>query len=150
MILGALVSAAGGATVIDMPAAPSAARPGIAQPEPSETADAPTLGDVALQRYARTRHAPAYTSLVSPAWRGWPYGRFGFGYGIQPSWGWGWNWGWNWGRNWGWNWRWHGWGYPYCGGWGFRYPYWGGYRFRPPIWGPRWRGARIAFRGRWR
>jgi hypothetical protein len=136
LTIGGVVSAAG-AVVIDMPPSPAVARIGADPTEPSGTAPPQELGDVALQRYARARHEPSYTHPASPAWWGWPYGRFWYGYGLAPSWGWGW----------------FGWGRPYHGfslhrcGYGFRQPYGGGSRFRVPYRGARWRGARFTFRG---
>ena len=124
LVLGGVVSATGGATIIDMPAAPHAARSGDEVQEPSESAPAKTPGEVALDRYAGERCTPAYTSMASSAWWGWPYGRYGYGYGAYPYRGWGWGWPWGWGRGW--------------YGWGFRSPYFG-YRRH---------GTGLSFRGR--
>jgi hypothetical protein len=146
LVLGGVVSATGGATIIDMPAPPAAARSGDEVQEPPESAPAKTLGEVALDRYGGQRYTPAYTSMSSPAWWGWPYGRYGFGYGAITNWGWGWPRGW--GRGW------NAWGFPYSGfsscwgGWGFGSPFIGGYRFRPLHFGHRWRGTGLSFRGR--
>ncbi|MHC4767713.1 MAG: hypothetical protein ACYTEI_03250 [Planctomycetota bacterium] len=151
LVLGGVVSAAGGATVIDMPAAPSAARSGGEVQETSAGATEGTLGEVALDRFARRRGTPAFTSMASPDGWGWPFGRYGFGYGAFPNWGWGWGWGWGWPRGWGRGWN--AWGFPYSGfspcwgGWGFRSPFIGGRRLRHTHLGQRWRGTGRSARG---
>lgn len=72
LVLGGVVSATGGATIVDMPPPPTpAARSGDA-----------------LDRYAGQRGTPAYTSMASPARWGWPYGRYG--HGAYPYWSPGW------------------------------------------------------------
>ena len=98
-----------GAVVIDMPAPPASAETDATQPAGAEPA--PTLGQVALYRYARVRSWPTFTS-PGFGW-GWPLGRrwFGYGYGW-PYWNGGW-WGPGWGPGWGaWGcgWGWGGWG----------------------------------------
>jgi hypothetical protein len=141
VVLGGVVSATGGATVIDMPAAPRTDRSSAEVREPSERATAKTPGEVALDRFARQRSTPAYTSMASPGGWGWPYGRYGYGYGFgfgaHAHWGWGWPRGW--GRGW------YGWGSPFGG---FS-PIWGGGRFRSPHFGNRRRGTGMSLgRGR--
>jgi hypothetical protein len=121
------VSADGG-VVLNMPAPPVVYRTGAGVLETAESAETPSLGEVALSRYARSRVYPTYTSGGPGGW-GWPAGRHGvgFGFGVHPGFGWGWpGWGWNGG------------GYPFWGCsprvWGWGYP-WGG---------SRWRGVRIG------
>jgi hypothetical protein len=124
------VSEVRGGVVIDMPAPPVTAGTDAERTEPSGSAEALKLGDVALSRFARSRWRPSYTSMA-PGWWGRPHERHGYGYGYRygfhPFFPWVWN----------------GWGYPYYG----FYPY-HGHHFYGPRWGYRWRGPRFTFRGR--
>jgi hypothetical protein len=138
LVLGGVVSATGGATIVDMPPPPTHADRSSAEVrEPSGRATTKTPGEVALDRFARQRRTPAYTSMASPGWWGWPYGRYGYGFGASPHWGWGRGWPQGWGRGW------YGWGYPFggfspnWGSWGFRSPHIGRRRFRSPSHGYR-------------
>jgi hypothetical protein len=142
LVLGGVVSATGGATVIDMPAAPRAYRSGVEVQEPSEPATEKTLGEVALDRFARQRSTPAYTSPAGPAWWGWPYGGFGYGFGAHAHRGWGWGWP----PSWGWGWDW-GWGWGRTRGWGIRSPHIVGHRFRHSQFGNRRRSTGWSRRG---
>ncbi len=137
LVLGGVVSATGGATIVDMPPPPThAARSGDEVQEPSESAPAKTPGEVALDRYAGGRRTPAYTSMPSPAPWAWgrPYGRYGYGHGYGYGYGYGYG------------------AYPYWSpgwyGWGFRSPFFGHSRFRRPHFGFRRHGTSLSFHGR--
>ncbi len=92
-----LTGTASGQVVIDMP------HPKGTTFEKANAAEPPSIGKVALHRYAWGRTGPLYTS-VAPAWSAWGFRgyRYGFGFGFfpfYPVYGYGF------------------WGYPFRGGW---------------------------------